>query len=501
MIQAYIALGVLAICLFFKWSCSYWRRTANIDGPQPLPIFGNFLEAIISKKHYGEIFEDIYRSYPTASWVGVYELFNKPAVLVRDLELVKDVLVSSFQHFNANSFRVDAKNDPLMARNPFTQVEDRWKELRAQIVPIFVASKVRATFPIMKSVAENFFNYVSKTRPHSPDFEAQEICAKYTLDVVSSCAFGIDAESFTSPEPKFRQMTNQLFDANSTVTWIRTFLALFAPQVASWLKLSFVPKHVDRWFRGVISEVLRQRENGTVKRSDLFQAIYDNLRRNGGKVEMDDIAGMSILFASEGFETSSITMCHFLYELASNKHIQDKVLQELDTVMKDTNGELTDEVVQKLNYMERGMYETLRLHPVTFTVSRVCTKDYELPPQYANDQKRAIVKKGMTVIIPTSAIHCDPEIFPDPYRFDPDRFLEENKDSRHRYAYLGFGEGPRICPGMKFGLTQSKIGMATLLNRYRVELAPKQELPLEFSRTSFLRVPKKGVWIRFVERK
>lgn len=60
MIELCIALAVLAICLYFKWSCSYWRRVGNVDGPQPLPIFGNGLEQITGAKHFGEIFEEIY---------------------------------------------------------------------------------------------------------------------------------------------------------------------------------------------------------------------------------------------------------------------------------------------------------------------------------------------------------------------------------------------------------------------------------------------------------
>lgn len=115
------------------------------------------------------------RTYPTAAWVGIYELFNKPAIVVRDLELVKEILVGSFQHFNRNSFEVDETIDPLVAINPFTQSGDLWKERRSQVVPVFSQTKIRSCFPIIKNVADNFLEYVTKTRKTSPDFEAKDV--------------------------------------------------------------------------------------------------------------------------------------------------------------------------------------------------------------------------------------------------------------------------------------------------------------------------------------
>ncbi|XP_062540505.1 probable cytochrome P450 308a1 [Armigeres subalbatus] len=502
MIALCIVLGLLAICFYFKWSCSYWRRLGNVDGPAPWPVFGNAFEQTIGVKHFGEIFGEIYRSYPTASWVGIYELFNQPAILVRDLELVKEVLVGSFQHFNKNFFEIDESTDPLLSLNPFTQSGDRWKERRSQVMPVFTQMKIRSCFPIITNVAGNFLDYITKTRESNPDFEAKNICAKFAIDSIASCAFGIDAESFTNPHSEFRRVGFELFRPSSILTTIRMLLVLYVPKVAILLRIPFVPHHVDRWFRKLVNEMIRQRKEGEVERQDLFQAVYDTLTQNGTvDVKNNAIVGHSLTFLTEGFETSSTMMCYFLYELAANQNIQDRVLREIDCVLKEYNGSLTDEAVNKLHYMDRAMYETLRLHSTVFTLKKVCTKEYELPPQYADNQgKRMVLKPGMSAIIPVHAVHLDPDNFPNPYRFDPDRFLDENRKARHRYAFLGFGEGPRICLGMRFGMTQSKIGMATLLSKYRVVQSDRQELPLGISRQSFLLAPNNGIWVNFVKR-
>jgi cytochrome P450 len=85
--------------------------------------------------------------------------------------------------------------------------------------------------------------------------------------------------------------------------------------------------------------------------------------------------------------------------------------------------------------------ETLRKHPPAPILNRECTKNYKIP---GTD---IFLEKGISTIIPTLGLHHDPKYYPDPERFDPERFSEEEKAKRHHYVYLPFGEGPRICIG------------------------------------------------------
>ncbi|XP_052872306.1 probable cytochrome P450 308a1 [Anopheles cruzii] len=491
-----VALAVLAVCLYFKWSMSYWQRVGKVAGPKPLPIFGNQLEQLTGKKHFGEIFEEMYRSFPQATWVGFYKFANRPAIVVRDLDLVRDVVTSQFSSFNKNDFHADESLDPLLAFNPFTASGDVWKERRAQMTTVFTPNRIRATFPLVQQIADDLLKYIARQK--DPHFEAKDLCSKYTIGVVASVAFGIDAESFTNPNAEFPRMGNALFEP-SFMTALRLQLTMFAPGLAKLLRVPFVPAYVDQWFRQMVRETVRQRK--VEKRQDMFQAMCDNLSDNG-KREIDEniAAGHSVTFLSEGFETSSTLMCYLLYELAANPPIQDRVVQEIRSVLQETGGQLTEAGLQKLTYMEAAMMETLRMHSPVFTLPRVCTKDFVLPPQFPGDTKQVVLRRGTSVVVPVYAIHHDPEIYPQPSVFDPERFTEENRKARHRHAFLAFGEGPRLCLGMKFGLHQSKIGIAAMLNRYTVTISPKQELPLEFARSAFLMTPKSGVWLNFKER-
>jgi len=97
--------------------------------------------------------------------------------------------------------------------------------------------------------------------------------------------------------------------------------------------------------------------------------------------------------------------------------------------------------------------ETLRKYPPIPMLIRKCSKPYKIP---GTD---TVLEKGTSVTIPVAALHHDPKYYPEPERFDPERFSEEEKQKRHHYVYLPFGEGPRICIG-KFPTQQSKKQMS-----------------------------------------
>lgn len=103
--------------------------------------------------------------------------------------------------------------------------------------------------------------------------------------------------------------------------------------------------------------------------------------------------------------------------------------------------------------------------------------------------------KGTYVVIPSYAFHRDPALFPEPDKFDPDRFSAERRHQIQPYSFLPFGEGPRICIGIKFGMLQTKLGLAMLLRKFRFETCAKTKIPLEIDSVSLLHIPKGGVWL------
>lgn len=121
---------------------------------------------------------------------------------------------------------------------------------------------------------------------------------------------------------------------------------------------------------------------------------------------------------------------------------------------------------------------------------RVASRDYKI------NNTELTIPKDSQVMIPIYSIHHDPEIYADPEKFDPERFSDEKKKERHPMSFLPFGEGPRNCIGMRFGLMQTKIGLIQLLTNFKFSPGEKTTIPMEFLASSQLLCPVNDMWLR-----
>lgn len=103
------------------------------------------------------------------------------------------------------------------------------------------------------------------------------------------------------------------------------------------------------------------------------------------------------------------------------------------------------------------------------------------------------------MIIPVYAIHHDAEYYPEPEVFDPNRFLPEEVEKRPNMTFLAFGEGPRICLGLRFAMMQTLVGLITLLRNFEITTCSKSIVPLVFSSNGFVLSSKGGLFLKFRE--
>ncbi len=135
----------------------------------------------------------------------------------------------------------------------------------------------------------------------------------------------------------------------------------------------------------------------------------------------------------------------------------------------DHEGKIDQSNISEMTYLDAVINEDLRLNcPVTLH-TRVCVKDCEVAPGM-------VIKKGTRIDFPLYASHLNPEFFPDPHEFRPDRFLKENSDHLIPFTYRPFGGGPRLCIGQRFAQIEMKIAMAKLLSKYRLVAVPETKL-------------------------
>lgn len=201
----------------------------------------------------------------------------------------------------------------------------------------------------------------------------------------------------------------------------------------------------------------------------MLSAADDSALEESKKLSDAEIIAQCFVFLAAGYETTSTTLSFMSHHLAVDPEIQEKVQQEIDSVWPDENQTLSYDAVHEMPYLDMVAAETLRMYPPGFVTARACTEECTI--------KGIKVPEGLTVAVPVYSIHRDPRYYPNPDKFDPDRFLPAAKQSRNPYTYLPFGHGPRSCIGMRFAQLEMKLAMARILKKYSFEVAPDTKIP------------------------
>lgn len=115
---------------------------------------------------------------------------------------------------------------------------------------------------------------------------------------------------------------------------------------------------------------------------------------------------------------------------------------------------------------------------------------------YKVPDSQITIEKGVSVVIPVYAIHHDAAYYPDPEKYDPQRFTPEEVKKRHPMSWLAFGEGPRNCIALRFGMMQTRIGIISLLSRFKFLPCSQTPIPMTFGSSPIVLSPKDPVYLK-----
>jgi len=239
-----------------------------------------------------------------------------------------------------------------------------------------------------------------------------------------------------------------------------------------------------------------------IVRPDMLQLMMEN-RGKEGKAELiiDDMVAQAFVFFFGGFDNTSLLMCFAAHEIAVNQDIHEQLQKEIDQVLEETNGQVSYEAINGMEYLDAVIQEALRMYPIAIAMDRLCVKDFELPPALPG-LKPFLVKQGEYIWIPVYGLQNDPNYFKNPEKFDPDRFRgEQKKESLNSGAYFPFGLGPRMCIGNRFALLETKVLLFHLLARCDLKTCEKTPIPLKIAKDSFAMKPEGGFWLSIIPRK
>ncbi|KAL5285748.1 hypothetical protein ACFFRR_007435 [Megaselia abdita] len=491
-ILIYIVVILVTFILYaIKKNFEYWKDR-GIPYEEPHVYYGN-AKGFRTTRHMNFIIRDFYNKFKNSStpFSGFF-LLSKPVAVVTDLDLIKNIMIKDFNNFNDRYMFFNEKQDPLTA-HLFNLDGEKWKPLRQKMTPTFTSGKMKYMFPTIKGVSDELSTAFDKCLTQDDNVEIVDLLARFTTDVIGTCAFGVDCNSLRDPNAEFRAYGRTIFtNLRHTFRPIRMFIMTF-PRMARKLGMRIIPDKTHDFFINVVKETVEYREKNNVQRNDFLNILMEMRKNNEngmGQMTIEEIASQTFLFFIAGFDTSSTTMSFALYELAHNQEIQEKLRKEINETLEKNNGEMTYEATNEIPYLDQVISETLRKYSVLSVLTRMTQENYVVP------NTKHVIEKGVMVMIPVDAIHHDEEIYPEPYKFDPDRFTDDEIKSRHPMTWLPFGDGPRNCIGLRFGKMQAKIGLIALLSKFKFSVCSKTEEPVTLDPKPFILSPLNGVHLK-----
>ncbi|XP_062562582.1 probable cytochrome P450 6a14 [Armigeres subalbatus] len=483
---------------YLRRKFAYWsdRNVPYVSGSLPMGSFNG----MGSKKHFVEIMTPVYEQYKkTHTTVGMFLCVN-PLLLATDLDFVKQVLVKNFNSFHDRGMFFNERDDPL-ASHMFSIEGERWRFLRNKLSPTFSSGKIKYMFLTVREIglefSDSFEPYLEQKKP--VDVSAQ--AAMFTCDVIGSCAFGLNCNALKDGSTKLLDLADKIFHPRPLqMVWM--LLLISFRELAVKLRLKQTPADVESYFVDVVRKTVEHREKNNITRPDFLQLLMrlknkgtvdENEEDSNETITMNEVIAQAFLFFFAGFETSSKALSFALFELAINPEIQEKTREEVQRTLAKYDGLITYEALKDMTYVEQVVNESLRKYAPVGQIVRIANEPHRVrSPDFT-------LEKGTMVMIPVHSIHHDAEIYPDPSRFDPDRFTPEAIGGRHSHSFLPFGDGPRNCIGMRFALLEVKFGIAQLLSRLRFSVNEQTQVPLRYDPKGNVASALGGIWLN-VER-
>ncbi|XP_062551079.1 cytochrome P450 9e2-like [Armigeres subalbatus] len=516
---------LLFVILIYKWITrnNTYFHNKPIPSMVAKPLFGSTGPLVLKKFSLNSFTEYIYRKYPDAKVFGLFDALT-PIFVVRDPELIKKITVKDFDHFvdHRPMFGNSENDNPysIFGKTLFSMTGQKWRDMRATLSPAFTGSKMRKMFELVIECSDSVAQYfVSQAKKSTIEVELYDLCTRFGSDVIATCAFGIRMDSFRDRDNDFYDNGKKMMRFERFSVALRMFALKFCPTLMGRLGIDIIDRDQVRYFSALIMDAVKQRQTKGITRSDMIQLLIQarkgTLKHNDEKendegfatAKESNIGRMSVasnmtdnemiaqafVFFLAGFDTVSTTLTFLLYDLVMNKEVQQRLYEEIVATQESLQGKpLNYDILQKMKYLDMVLTESMRLRPAIAFLNRLCVQDYELDD---GQGLKFTIDKGTTVWIPTQGLQMDPKYYPNPNKFDPERFSDKNKTTIDPMTYLPFGVGPRNCIGSRFALMEIKAIAYHLLLHFSFELNSKTPVPLNL-RKGFTIIAAEGeVWI------
>ncbi|XP_072144480.1 cytochrome P450 3A21-like [Dermacentor andersoni] len=487
------ATTTVLLYLYVTRNRNYWKNQNVPSEPFSL-IFGATLKLFTNPVHELDLAR--YKKY--GNLFGAFEM-GKPILFVADPKLVKQVLVDDFS--SLPNRRTLSINEPLLDNMMSMAPVDVWRKVRLGSAPAFSTKVLRKMNDMIEDCALTTTEHLKKAASKEDDIDVKQLFWDYALDLIAKCAFGMKLDSHTDPTNEFVTQSKQVLSQRFTP---RLFVMIVFPAMAKRFRIGPMKPDVIAFFRNLCQNTMKANRDAKMDHENFLQLLIDgktghlhadqekaferdhrlfdissDIKADAPssleiKLTEDEAMAQCILFFLAGQQKASTAIACALYLLAIHPEVQDRLRKEVDECCMVHGDRPSLDAITKLKYLHCVVSETLRLHPPVSRLERSPCEDYIIGDTGVK------VTKSDIVAVPVYAMQHDPQYFPEPFTFDPERFNDENVGSIQPYTYLPFGAGPRNCIGISFTLHAMKLSIFHTIRNVQVVRTEKTKVPLVF---------------------
>ncbi|KXJ75769.1 cytochrome P450 9b2-like [Aedes albopictus] len=473
-------------------------RVRGVPFEKPHFIYGNLGEVTSGKLSPLEMIAGFYKRFENERLFGFFNYLS-PVYYIRDPELIRKLWVQEFNAFANHPYFLDESKDPILGNQLHLLKNEKWRQIRHTLTPVFSGRSASLMSSLVRTNSLDLIDHLKASV--DPELEFKGIFQKYAFNVIANCAFGLELNTFKDESDKFCTYGCALVYGNNPVQTLKTMLFYLFPKWMVQMKVRLMEDEHAAYFTNLIGSTITEREKKNLNRPDLIQMLHQankgELKPTGQEDEVlqmkdfskrkwnqEELIAQCVAFFGSGFEPLINLLSFATYELAANPDVQQKLLSEIEKTLKDSP--VVYETVEKLPCLEMVVAETLRKWPATPSLDRECSQDYLLDDGGCRVQFR----KGDTLWVSVWALHRDEQNFPEPERFDPERFSEARKPTIKPFTYMPYGVGPRGCIGTRLASLVTKVTLVDLVRNFQLELG---------SRNGTME-PEDGFWLKMTPR-
>jgi cytochrome P450 len=388
--------------------------------------------------------------------VVFFRFLNVPICLLTHPNDIENVLVTNQSNFvKSRDYRVLAR---VLGNGLITAEGEVWRERRKLVQPAFHHERIAGYAKVMVECARNMM----AEWQHGEARDIHRSMMGLTLEIVAKVLFGAEVSDKAPVIAKAIQVMMEEFTKHAN-------LAFVLPESLP-LPITLGLRRGIRPLDTIVYSIIRDRRSNPSNSQDLLDTLLQTVHEDGSPMTDLELRDEMVTLLVAGHETTAAALSWTWYLLAQHPQVEAKLLAEIGEVLGGREPEVGD--LPRLRYTDLVLKESMRLYPPAWGVGRRALREFE-----AGGYR---LPAGTNVLLMQWITHRDPRFYPDPERFDPERWIEKPDQTSHlpRFTYFPFGGGPRMCLGSSFAMVEATLLVAAIAQKFRFSLAPGQRVEI-----------------------